>query len=415
MFRFRLAHLSLALAAIGFTLAPPMLGLGPVAHAAVSAEVGKHLQAAQEFMKKSKFKEAMAKIAEADRAPGKTAADSLVIEGLRASVATSLGDKATANRSYETLLESGKVPADAQSNYIKAIAGNYYSMKDYPKAITWITRYLKEGGNDPQMRALLTQTQYLSGNCGQVMKEIQAELRNADKAGRALGEDQLQLLANCANKQKDTATYVMAIEKLVFSYPKKEYWADLLNRVSNKPGFSPRLQLDVLRLKLAVGQLTTPANFMEIGQLSLQAGAPAEAVRIIDTGFKKNILGVGPEADRQKRLRDLATKTLAEDEQRLPKAEAEAMKAKDVDGLFAIGFAYAQAGKFDKGVDLMQQALGNAAIKRPDEAKLHLGLAYALAGKKNEAIKAFKSVQGNDGSADLARYWIGQVNRPFNG
>jgi hypothetical protein len=417
MFGFRLARAGrtyLLMAAIGFTFVPPLLGLNPLAHAALSPEVGKHLQAAQESMKKGKFKEALAQIADADRAPGKNAGDSFVIEGLRASAATSLGDKATAIRSYEALLASGKVPADAQSNYIKAIAGNYYSLKDYPKAITWISRYLKEGGNDPQMRALLTQTQFLSGNCDQVMKEIQGELRASDKSGRALSEEQLQLLANCANKQKDTATYVTAIEKLVFSYPKKDYWADLLNRVANKPGFSPRLQLDVMRLNLSVGQLNSTANFMEMSQLSLQAGAPAEAVRIIEAGYKSNLLGTGAEAERHKRLRDLATKTLAEDAQRLPKAEAEAIKAKDFDALFSIGFALVQAGQNDKGFALMNQALAGT-MKRPDEAKLHLGLAYALAGKKADAIKAFKSVQGNDGSADLARYWIGQTNRPFSG
>jgi hypothetical protein len=122
MFRFRLAHLGLAMAAISFTLAQPLVGLGPVAHAAVSAEVGKHLQAAQELMKKGKYREAMAKVNDAERAGNKTAQDSYTIEGMRASIATSLGDKATAARAYEALLASGKVPASEQSNYVKAIA-----------------------------------------------------------------------------------------------------------------------------------------------------------------------------------------------------------------------------------------------------------------------------------------------------
>lgn len=414
MFRFRLAHLGLAMAAIGFTLAQPLVGLGPVAHAAVSAEVGKHLQAAQDLMKKGKYKEAMAKVNDADRAGGKTATDSYTIEGMRASIATSLGDKATAARAYEALLASGKVPAGEQSNYVKAIAGNYYSLKEYGKAITWINRYLKEGGNDPQMRALLTQTQFLTGNCAQVVKDIQGDLRASERSGRPLGEDQLQILANCANKQSDKAAYIVAIEKLAFAYPKKEYWADLLNRVQGKPGFSGRLTLDLYRLKLAVGQLKEPAKFMEMAQLSLQAGAPAEALRILEVGYKAGALGTGPEAERQKRLKDLATKALADDEKRLPVAQAEAIKGKDMDALFTVGFAMAQAGQYDKGLPLMEQALaGN--MKRPDDAKLHLALCHLLAGKKADALKTLKTVGGDDGTSDLARYWTAQINHPFSG
>lgn len=408
---FRFARIGLILAtAIGFTLA---IGLGNVAHA-VTPEVGKHLQAAQEFAKKGKYKEAMGKIADADRISGKNAGDAYVIEGMRASVATALGDKATATRSYEALLASGKVPAGEQIKYVQAIAGNYYSLKDYPRAITWINRYLKDGGTDPQMRALLTQTYFLTGDCARVTRDIQADLKAAEKHGRALSEDQYQLLANCANKQKDTVAYVAAIEKLATTYPKKDYWADLMNRVQNKPGFSSRLGLDVLRLKLSLGQIKQGKDFMEMAQLALQAGAPAEAVRMIDAGYKAGALGTGAEAERHKRLRDLATKTLADDDKRLPVAEADAVKAKDDDALFNVGFAWAQAGQADKGIALMQKAIGGK-LKHPDEAILHLGLAYHLAGKKADALKTLKSVQGTDGTGDLARYWVAQINHPFNG
>lgn len=414
MSSFRFAHLGLVLAtAIGFTLAQPIVGLGNLAHA-VTAEVGKHLQAAQELAKKGKYKEAMAKVADADRSPGKNAGDLYAIEGTRASIATALGDKATAIRSYEALLNSGKIAGGDQIKYVQAIAGMYYSLKDYPRAVTWINRYLKEGGNDPQMRALLTQTYFLTGDCARVTRDIQGDMKVAEKSGRALSEEQYQLLANCANKQKDTAAYVAAIEKLATTYPKKDYWADLMNRVQNKPGFSNRLGLDVYRLKLSLGQIKTSKDFMEMAQLALQAGAPAEAVRMIDAGYKSGALGTGAEAERHKRLRDLATKTLAEDEKRLPTAEADAVKAKDDDALFSIGFAYAQAGQADKGIPIMLRAL-EGKPKRPDEAKLHLALAYHQAGKKADALKTLKSIQGTDGTGDLARYWVAQINRPFNG
>ena len=97
MFQFRLARAGLLIAALGFTLA-----LGQAAHAAVSQEVGKHLGAAQELMKKGKYKEAMAQVNDADRAGGKNAGDAFTIEQMRGYIARQMGDNATALRSYET-------------------------------------------------------------------------------------------------------------------------------------------------------------------------------------------------------------------------------------------------------------------------------------------------------------------------
>jgi hypothetical protein len=69
-------------------------------------------------------------------------------------------------------------------------------------------------------------------------------------------------------------------------------------------------------------------------------------------------------------------------------------------------------GQFDKGLDLMKQGITKGVAKNPEDAKLRLGYAHALAGKKDEAIKILETIQGNDGRADLARYWIMYLNPP---
>ncbi|GAC1417821.1 MAG: hypothetical protein NVSMB6_20010 [Burkholderiaceae bacterium] len=62
---------------------------------------------------------------------------------------------------------------------------------------------------------------------------------------------------------------------------------------------------------------------------------------------------------------------------------------------------------------MMEQGIARGGLKRPEDAKLHLGIAYLQAGKKAEAIKMLKTVQGGDGTADLARYWIILANHPI--
>ena len=390
------------IACVGLTLAAPLLGLAPSAHAAdtVRAEVGKPLHEAQRLAAAGKTREALAKLHEADSIVGKTPFETYQVEYVRAAAAARAGDNATAIKSFEYVISSGRLPAAQVPNFTRGLATMYYTAKDWPKAIDWINRSLKEGEN-PQMRELLIQTYYISGNYAAATRELQSHGGSS--------EAQLQMLANIQLKQGDKAGYVRTLEKLAGSYPKASYWADLLNRVSGKPGFSNRLSLDVQRLKLSNGLITKAGEFMEMGQLALQAGNPAEALKVVDKGYKAGALGAGAEAARHQRLKDLAVKTQAEQAKGAAAIEAELLRNKDADGLAARGFALVSDGQLDKGLALMNQALKMDGIKHPDEAKLHLGIAYALAGKKANAIAVLKTVQGTDGSADLARYWLMQL------
>ncbi|SFV12075.1 tetratricopeptide repeat protein [Pseudoduganella namucuonensis] len=407
MTKFRLAHLGLVMAAIGFNAAAPMVGLTSIAHAAdtVRAEVGKPLQEAQKLAQAGKNKEALAKLKDADAVGGKSEFEKYQIERVRASAAAAAGDNDTAARAFEAVVNSGRLSAAEAPKFTQALAGLYYRAKDYPKAITWIQRALKDNPGDTQMRELLTQTYYISGKYAEAAKELQSN-------GKA-SEAQLQMLANIQLKQNDKAGYVQTLEKLAGGYPKTSYWADLLNRVVGKPGFSSSLNLDVLRLKLALGLLAKPADYMEMGQLSLQTGNTAEALKIIDQGYKKGALGTGADAGRHQRLKDLALKTEAEAVKNRATQEAELLKNKDADGLANLGYAMVSEGKGDAGLKLIEQALKFGTAKRPEEMKLHYGLAQINAGKKAAGLATLKSVKGTNGEAELARYWIMQTNHPM--
>jgi Tfp pilus assembly protein PilF len=406
--KFRLAHLGLVMAALGFTAATPVIGLSTaVAAETLRPEVGKPLQDAQALMKQGKNREALAKLRDADNVGGKTANESYLIERVRAAAASAAGDNEAAAKSFETLIASGRLSAGEKEKFSEGLVGLYIRAKDYPKANAAINRQLKEH-DSPALRQLLIQNYYVSGN----LSQAEQELRNIEKGGK-LNEDQLGLLANIQLKKGDKEGYVNTIEKLAASYPKVSYWTDLLNRVVTKPGYSNRLTVDVYRLKLANNLLKKPSEYVEMAQLVLQAKAPAEALKVLDKGYKAGVLGVGAEAPRHQRLKDLAQKTLADDQKTQATEEAALVKAKDNDGLLAMGYGLVQAGQADKGLTMMQDAIKAGGLRNPEDAKLHLGEAQAVAGKKTQAITTLKSVGGKDGTADLARYWIMAINHPM--
>lgn len=409
MIKNRLAHLGLAMAAIGFTAATPMLGLSTaVAAENVSQAVGVPLKDAQALMKQGKHKDALAKLREADAA-AKSGHESYLVERVRAAAASSAGDYDTAAKSFEKLIASGKLSAAERNNFEDGLIGIYIRAKDYGKANAAIQNAMKSG-NDPKWRAYLLQNYFHQGN----LKGLESELSQMEKSGRTPSEDQYGMLANLQNSKGDKAGFVNTIEKLATHYPKINYWTDLLNRVTAKPGFASRLSIDVYRLKFANNLIKKPSEYLEIAQLALQAKAPGEAVKIIERGYKSGVLGVGAEAARHQRLKDLADKTLADDLKNAATTEAALVKANDQDGLLALGYGLVQAGQSEKGLALMEGAIKAGNLKYPEDAKLRLGQAYFVAGNKSKALSTLKSVKGTDGTAELARYWTMAINRPMN-
>ena len=377
------------------------------AHAAdtVRPEVGKPLQEAQSLIKARKYKEALAKVNDADAAANKTAYENYLIEYMRLSAAMSGGEMNTAAKAYDALAASGKLGGAEKLKMMESIAGGYYREKNWAKAIEWAQRYQRDGGTSAQMQTLLVQAQFQSGDKAGVAKELMAEIQADEKAGRAPPEDQLKLLMNASASLPEGGGYSFALERLVTYYPKKEYWAELIAGVQRKPGFSDRFSLDIYRLMLATGGMTKANDYMEMTQLALQAGLAAEAKAAIDKGFASGVLGTGPEADRQKRLRDLAVRKAEEAKAEMPAKEAEAMAEKDGTALVAVGFNLATSGQAAKGVTLIEKGIAKGGLKRPEDAKLRLGQAMVLAGSP-KAAGVLRGVTGADGTADLARMWI---------
>ncbi len=372
----------------------------PARAEAVRPEVGNPLKAAESLFKAKKYREALAEVAKADAAAGKTPYEAYVIQRTRGSIAAAAGEHETAAKAFEAVIASGQVKGAEQLRMVQAVAGLHYHAKDYAKAAQWATRYQKEGGTDPAMQTLAVQSYFLLNDCAAVSRAV------GEGNGRKPAEQELQMLANCYNKQKDSTGYVAAIERLVTYYPKKEYWTDLLNRVQKKSGFSDRLSLDVFRLKLATGNVNAAGDYLEMAQLAIQAGFPAEAKAIVDRGYEAKALGTGKDAERHQRLRDLVAKRQAEAAQVRAQAEKDAIADKGGDSLVSLGYNYVTEGAPQKGLAFMEQGIKKGGLKRPEDAKLLLGVAQLQNGSKSRGLATLQGVHGKDGTADLARLWI---------
>src|SRR5450830_212390 len=289
MKQLRLSRIAVLVAAIGFAAAPELTNIAAnTAHAeeAMRPEIGRIVQSAGELYKAKKYKDALAKIHEADAVGGKTANESFTIERMRLSIASAAGDNDAVIRSAEAIVSAGKLPSKDQLQMIQVLANAYYKAGNYSNAATWYNRYFADGGTDQSLRPYMIQAMNQGGDSSKALKEVMADMAADEKAGRAPSLSNLEFYANAALKQKDMAGYSSALEKMVSYYNKKEYWVNLLNNIERKPGYSERLKLDLYRLKIALGQVTKTSDFMDSSLMAIQAGFPAEATKIITQATK---------------------------------------------------------------------------------------------------------------------------------
>lgn len=374
-----------------------------VAHAQLRPEVGKPLQQASEYLKSGRAKEALAKVREADAVPNKTPAEQLTVDRMRGAAASRAGDTSTAIKSFEATMASGKLNPAEQAQTAEQLAYLYSQVKEWNRTREWAQKAKQLGANGGELDKLLAYVNTQTGDYSAVARDAQAAVEAAEKAGRRPEEGDLLRLADALRRSGNNAGQAAVLEKLVSYYPKQEYWGIVLGRIQSKPGFSPRLTFDVMRLKRETKTLETAEDYVEMTQLALQNGQAAEAKAVIDEGFARGLVGKGAEAERQKRLQALATQKAADAAKDLAKSEAES--SGDGNALVRIGMAYVGLGQVEKGIALMQSGIAKGGLKHADEARLHLGIAYLRAGNKAKANETLRSVKGTDGTADLARLW----------
>jgi len=371
----------------------------------VRQEVAKPLQTVQDLVNAKNYQEALAKIREAEAVPDKTPYELFLIDQMRGPVAAAAGDRALAIKSFEAIIDSGRLPPAKTLPMIEAIVGMYYQDKDYKGAATWAERFRNEGGINQKITLLRMQSLYFSGDYANAAREISADIHETEKSGKIPTEELLLLLANSSQKLGNQEAYVAILEKLVTYHPKNEYWAHLIYRVESKPTFVSRLTLNLYRLKFALGLISKASDYMTMALLAMQAGFPIEAKQVIEQGFAKGVLGTGADLAAQTKLRDLAIRDAEQDRKLMAQSEADALSAREGTGLVNVGFNYVIDGQGGKGVALMESGLRKGGLKRPEEAMLRLGMAYALTGQKQKATDTLKAVQGADGTGDLARLW----------
>jgi hypothetical protein len=400
-------------AAIAQAAAPASAPASAPAGPTLRPEAAKALGAAQDLLKAGNAKEALAQVAVAEALPGLTPYESYITRRLKAPATFMAGDPAQALLLFEVLIGDALLPPQDKPTITETTVKLALQQKDYARAARWMKVYVDGGGQDAEIRRLYPQVLSLNGDHAAAVAGYKAQMAAEEAAGRMPTEASLRLLASSQAQSGDGAGYLVTLERLASSTGKADYWSELISRTSRSDGFATeRLQLDVYRLRQAVGVALTPGELGDMAYRANQAGLPGEAKQLLDDGFARKLLGQDANAEADRKLRDQATKAAAQDRAGATGAEAALRSAKDGNSAFGLGFALSGAGLHDQALPLMVQAQAKGGLRRPDDAMLHLGVAQWRAGKVDDAVKSFAAVRGTDGAAELARLWLLYLKSP---
>ncbi len=288
-----------------------------------------------------------------------------------------------------------------------AEAGLAYTAHDYPAAVTALERYFKAGGNDAQMHTLLIQSYYLQKDYPDAARAQQRQIAQEEHGGGRPTENQLNLLASVQMQSHDRNGFSETMVQLVRYYPKPlttgRSWS---TGCSTNPDIPDRLQYDIDRIRLAVGLLSSTADFMDMTELAVQQGYPVQAQRIMAQGYATGALGRDAGAAREARLKALVDRTVVDLKANLAAQQKAAEAAPYGDDLVKLGYNLVDLGQPAAGLAMVRRGLAEPKLLLADDDRLHAGLATLAAGQKAQAIALLKSVGGTGPVHELAELWI---------
>jgi tetratricopeptide (TPR) repeat protein len=374
----------------------------------VSSKVGKPLKQARELMDAKKWKEALAKTKEVAAIEGKNPTEEAIINEMLAYCMVNLKDYPGAVAVYETMLAAGQFKKEDEPKRILNMSQIYFALKNYPKAIELGERYLKTETTDLNVMRQVSQAYYLQNNFARAGEYAQRLIASAQKQGKPLEEEWLQLLMSTQHKQNQKAEVVATLERLLELYPNQQYWSDMFTYLLQGSSFSDRQNIIYLRLIQNVGMLQ-PDEYIEMAELSLAVVNPGDAKAILEEGFTKGALGKGEAKDRDHKLLNMAKTQAAEDLKLLPSIEKEAAAKPTGEALVKVGEAYLGHGQYENAIAAFNKGLAKGGLKIQDEVNINIGIAYSKLNKPEEAIKSFKAVPASSKLALMSRLWTIQV------
>jgi len=369
----------------------------------ISKPLMKPLTAAQAASKAEKWAECMASAREADAIPSKTAYDTFVVNEMIGFCGIRADDTASSALAFEKLLDSEFTDAARKATLLRLLVQINYMAKNYPKAVEFGNRAIRDGSANDEMRLLTAQSYYVQADYKGTLSFVEGWVAESEKSGATPGDNALGLFLSACVKLDDSACMMRALEKQAAYHPKPETWSNLIMLMRRSA--TDDTTLEIYRLASEVGAMGKGEDYIEMAQLASEKGLPGEAQSALEAAIAKKTFADPKSSEIAMRLLATAKTQSAADKATLATQAQAAAAGKNGQVDVRVGQAFLSYGQFPEALAAIQRGIGKANVKNLTDAQLSLGQAYLKLGNKAEAVKAFKAVTGDAVTTRLGNLW----------
>ncbi len=318
-------------------------------------------------------------------------------------------------KAYEQVLAAGRVGVIMESlekNALRALFQLYYAQEEYRKSLRYMDQWeaLSEG-RDAQVTYLRATAHYQLEEFRDSLKWA-LEVENITKAeGKEMKENWLYLQVVLYNELKDVDNVIQVLERMVVTWPKKQYWMHLAGMYTEKD-WDDRA-LSAYYAIYTQGLLDKESELVMLSQRLLNAEVAYEASTILEKGIKEDII-----EKNEKNLRLLATcYTVAQEMSKAIDAWKRASEyAEDGDIFYRLAQALAQQDRHEEAVKAYNKALDDKDLKSPSDAQFWLAISHMQLSNWDLATTAFRAASKLDEkmakqSRQYIRYIAGEKRR----
>ena len=308
----------------------------------------------------------------------------------------------------EQLDELDIVTADEKARNYKNLASIYYQSKTFDKAEK-AAKAWAQATNSSDAYHMLMAIYYSQQDCQNAVVAQEKEIAIDKAAGKDASEQSLKILNSCYFKLGEKAKREVVMEELLRRFPKADYYTDLRQIYTTDDKQDKNAVLEIYRYGFEREWISRESIFVEFVSDLLDAGAPAEAARVIEAAAAKGAFPVIAATDRNGRLKAKAAQQAAEDRKQIAQLDKEARAKGNGEADVTVGLAYLGLGDNAKAVEALERGLSAeriAKVKRVDDARMLLGIAYKRLGKAEEAKQAFTAAAQDPRMAKAAALWL---------
>jgi tetratricopeptide (TPR) repeat protein len=401
--------------ALGLVFGALVVAVSPVTSYAqavppkITKKVKTALDEAKAALDAKNFELAAKKIAEAEATPKKVPYDDFQIAEFRAYMYALQGINIPEIVTiYEKSLQTPEFfVGDGADVRIKQIYSAAYNAKQYDKVFEYGKRWLATHPDDKLTYELIGNSYYLSKDYKAARESMLTAVDLAEKAGEAPKEPWLRIALSSSSYLQDEQGILNDYAKLLRYYPKADDWERYLSRLSFKET-SDQTMLQWLRLMYDTESLKRPEQYMEYAQIAINEALPGEAVKVMQAGFDRKILGTEPaKAAQQQNLLNSAKQRMTADRAQLAAEEKQVQASTATTGVAeaGLGLAYFSNDQYDQAITYLDKGLKKGGLKNPDRYRMALGISQFRKGDREQARATFQAVSNDSPVAKAAGAW----------